>query len=628
MAGPAAPFLRHGVAGAGYAFIAWLLYATWTGEYGDGPLLAEPNEDLADLYSRHLPRRRVGAVLDPEGWVEPQLPTTPFGRTALLLVVLAAIEPVRRWLKEAAAREAAERALASAVAGNRSKRGSSASSRALSRASSLNRFSGLPGGGDDSPGKSSDASSDSPGKASLGSAYGGAFDVDDDDVPNPCSDPRCLRCAPSSHALELAKNAARVVMLHRRKDPSLAGVSDDVMSLARDSRAKIRARLNRGLQAPTVFRLPSLPAVPVHRRDGDNCDGGPLAVATRGLLKGVAMGKTCWCEKLWSDDTRTKLGDLAKLERAAEAIAAEVETASFARRGDGQFSPFDPTVRKGTGEWSAVYLWRNGVRDEVNCAAFPATMNALCSLDDAAFRNVSYEGLEEPGCAFASAYLSKLTPGTLITPHCGPCNARLRVHLALRVPKEDDSSRRVRGTGRRWTSGKELPGSVPESVGRRLDDEFEGRRSRRVRVLRVLLYPAYLCTAWPIVATFRAAAWILGRVGSLLGLGPPPLCSLTVARRVVRWEEGRCVLFDDSFVHSAEYREPERVPNDDPWDDLDDSPSKKRRDADRIVLVLDLWHPALGSGDRNAVRALYPGGMGTADKHEGAREKVDRFVDG
>ena len=98
MAGPAAPLLRHGVAGAGYAFIAWLLYATWTGEYGDGPLLAEPNEDLADLYTRHLPRRRVGGVLDPEGWVEPQLPTTPLGRTALLLVVLAAIEPVRRCL--------------------------------------------------------------------------------------------------------------------------------------------------------------------------------------------------------------------------------------------------------------------------------------------------------------------------------------------------------------------------------------------------------------------------------------------------------------------------------------------------------------------------------------------------
>ena len=622
MAGPAAPLLRHGVAGAGYAFIAWLLYATWTGEYGDGPLLAEPNEDLADLYSRHLPRRKVGAVLDPEGWVEPQLPTTPFGRTALLLVILAAIEPVRRWLKEAAAREAAERALASAVAGNRSKRGSSASSRALSRAASLQRFSGLPGGGDDSPGERSDASSDSPGKLSLGSAYGGAFDADDDDVPNQCSDPRCLRCAPSSHALELAKNAARVVMLHRRKDPSLAGVTDDVMALARDSRAKIRARLNRGLQAPTVFRLPSLPAVPVHRRDGDNCDGGSLSVATRGLLKGVAKGKTCWCEKLWSDDDQTKLGDLAKLERAAEAIAAEVDAASIAKRGDGQFSPFDPTVRKGTGEWSAVYLWRDGVRDKVNCAAFPATMDALCSLDNAAFRRVSYEGLEEPGCAFASAYLSKLTPGTLVTPHCGPCNARLRVHLALRIPKDDSSRRRVE-------EHSYHPGSVKTT--RRLDDEFEGGggRSRRVWALRVLLYPAYLCTAWPIVSTFRLAAWILGVVGTLLGLGPPPLCSLTVARRVVRWEEGRCVLFDDSFVHSAEYREPERVPgDDDPWDDLDDSPSKRTAASDRIVLVLDLWHPSLGLGDRNAVRALYPGGMGTADGHEGTRQKVDRFVDG
>ena len=88
------------------------------------------------------------------------------------------------------------------------------------------------------------------------------------------------------------------------------------------------------------------------------------------------------------------------------------------------------------------------------------------------------------------------------------------------------------------------------------------------------------------------------------------------------------MLFDDSFVHSAEYREPPRDPSDDPWDDLDDSPSKKRRDADRIVLVLDLWHPALGPGDRNAVRALYPGGMGTSDGHEGAREKVEQFVDG
>ena len=135
-----------------------------------------------------------------------------------------------------------------------------------------------------------------------------------------------------------------------------------------------------------MFRLDSLPAIPVHRRHGDNCDEGPLAIATRGILKGVAKGKTCWCAQLWSEESNRELGDLIVLERAAEAIAAEVELASIARRRDGMFAPFDPTVRKGVGEWSAVYLWRNGIKDKVNCAAFPATMAALCALRSSAFR--------------------------------------------------------------------------------------------------------------------------------------------------------------------------------------------------------------------------------------------------
>lgn len=368
--------------------------------------------------------------------------------------------------------------------------------------------------------------------------------------------------------------------------------------------------------------MDSLPAIPVHRRHGDNCDEGPLAIATRGLLKGVAKGKTCWCAQLWSEERGGELGDLIVLERAAEAIAAEVELASIARRRDGMFAPFDPTVRKGVGEWSAVYLWRNGIKDKVNCAAFPATMEALCALTSSAFWEVSYEGLEEPGCAFASAYLSKLTPGTLITPHCGPCNARLRVHLALRIPEDEG-----RGGERSKLLEKEEELGCGSVLGRRLEDEFVGRRSRRVLVVRCVLYPVYVLLVWPFVATFRIAAWILGTVGTLLGLGPPPLCFLAVGKKIIRWEEGRCVLFDDSFVHSAEYRQRARDPRDDPWDDLDDSPSK-RKDASRIVLVVDLWHPALGVGDRNAIRALYPGGMGTADAHEGNRERVDTFVDG
>ena len=85
-------------------------------------------------------------------------------------------------MKEADAREAKERAIASAMANNRSRRGSVSSSRGVSRVNSLSRFSGISGvASDDSPGKWSNASSvESPSKASLGSAHS-AFDADDDD---------------------------------------------------------------------------------------------------------------------------------------------------------------------------------------------------------------------------------------------------------------------------------------------------------------------------------------------------------------------------------------------------------------------------------------------------------------
>ena len=59
------------------------------------------------------------------------------------------------------------------------------------------------------------------------------------------------------------------------------------------------------------------------------------------------------------------------------------------------------------------------------------------------------------------------------------------------------------------------------------------------------------------------------------------------------WEEGRPMLFDDSFLHSAVHF----VSNDSGNDD-----------GARIVLIIDFWHPALSEGDRNAIGVLYPPG--------------------
>jgi aspartate beta-hydroxylase len=48
------------------------------------------------------------------------------------------------------------------------------------------------------------------------------------------------------------------------------------------------------------------------------------------------------------------------------------------------------------------------------------------------------------------------------------------------------------------------------------------------------------------------------------------------------WEEGRCVTFDDTFLHEA-------------WN---------RSDETRVVLIVDTWHPDLLEPEQIALRSL------------------------
>jgi len=56
-----------------------------------------------------------------------------------------------------------------------------------------------------------------------------------------------------------------------------------------------------------------------------------------------------------------------------------------------------------------------------------------------------------------------------------------------------------------------------------------------------------------------------------LGIDVPPDCGLRVGGVTTTWREGRCLVFDDSLTHEAWNRSP----------------------RDRLVLVVDLWHPDL-----------------------------------
>lgn len=62
----------------------------------------------------------------------------------------------------------------------------------------------------------------------------------------------------------------------------------------------------------------------------------------------------------------------------------------------------------------------------------------------------------------------------------------------------------------------------------------------------------------------------------------PENCALSVGGEVHAWQEGRVVVFDDTYEHEA-------------WN---------RSDLTRVILIFDLWHPGLSEAERAAVSEL------------------------
>jgi len=62
----------------------------------------------------------------------------------------------------------------------------------------------------------------------------------------------------------------------------------------------------------------------------------------------------------------------------------------------------------------------------------------------------------------------------------------------------------------------------------------------------------------------------------------PPNCAFRVGATTREWEVGKAFVFDDTIEHEA-------------WNDSDEL---------RVVLIVDLWPPALGAAERQAVAAV------------------------
>ena len=91
--------------------------------------------------------------------------------------------------------------------------------------------------------------------------------------------------------------------------------------------------------------------------------------------------------------------------------------------------------------WSAWFFWKDGVRDEANCARCPATAAAVDALPL----------LDIPGKG-PTVMFSVLQPKTRIPPHTGSSNARTTIHLPLVVP--EGCGFRVGSETRQWRVGE------------------------------------------------------------------------------------------------------------------------------------------------------------------------------
>ncbi|CPV55717.1 aspartyl/asparaginyl beta-hydroxylase-like dioxygenase [Mycobacteroides abscessus subsp. abscessus] len=110
----------------------------------------------------------------------------------------------------------------------------------------------------------------------------------------------------------------------------------------------------------------------------------------------------------------------AYLEDNYEKIRAELDAVT--RTDEHGFMPVEELLLE-RGRWDQVVLYEGGVRFDEACARFPVTTSIVEGIPDATVAG--------PGVVT----ISWLYPGSHIVPHCGGSNARLRVHLGLRVPE-------------------------------------------------------------------------------------------------------------------------------------------------------------------------------------------------
>jgi hypothetical protein len=260
-------------------------------------------------------------------------------------------------------------------------------------------------------------------------------------------------------------------------------------------------------------------------------------------------------------EARAGVGESAGKETQAKTGAEAGEEGGAGETDVIEVAPQTEGIHEGGG-WSEIHLIKGGRAVHGAETRFPRTMRLLHASQ----------------IEFINARFSALHRGTHITPHCGVSNAKLRAHVAVRVPRSP-------------ATNESPPSHSPPSVS----GQQPGRRPRQLPTQ-----------------------------------GRAPLRSgIRVGDQQVRaWKEGEILLFDDSFEHEVWWQ---WAPGSDPCgadasvgtdmgaganvgacagvgagagvDGIEGHERETEGTASaRVVLIVDVFHPQLSSGQRNVLR--------------------------
>jgi hypothetical protein len=272
-----------------------------------------------------------------------------------------------------------------------------------------------------------------------------------------CPNPDCIRC----RRYRLVQQKAKQKWTWVKRDTHTAA---DKISLGRIEKA---VQANGVLQSIVPYQAPTVVFIP-----GLRCQP-------------VVTG--------WHSDTCRRMRKAGLLE----SIRKEVDQADDYLWGQNDTPQ---------GSWQVLSFLNQGKWDKQVLKACPVIGHLLLSLPDCLDK-----------CLFGNAFISKIQPNTIITPHCGPTNIRHRLQFPILTNNGSDN-----------------------------DDNER--------------------------------------------------CGLLVAGdNLISWEEGVPFVFDDSLEHSVDYKT---------------AASSSR--SERIVLIVDLWHPDLDKNvERDVLCQLYPPFIGS-----------------